>query len=122
MTCRARLPLFSAVLIGAPVAVAAAQIPDVPVIATAKAGPCKMTIQGGPSSFLAIVTGLAPGELLRITSDSEGEVMKWETRAQDDGRLAQIIIPLVRGKTFGTAFLRIAGQRCQIEASYPWRE
>ena len=112
-------------LIGALVASSvpsSAQLPGHPVIATSKAGPCRMTVQGGPSSFIIITTGLEPGEKLQLTSDSEGEVGRWESSADGEGRLAQVIIPLVVGKSFGSARFEVVGKRCRIEVSYPWRE
>jgi hypothetical protein len=81
-----------------------------------------MTISGQGSSFLVAVTGLAPNEPLKLMSNSEGEVLNWESAAEDDGRFGAILIPLVKGKTFGTARFELVGQRCRIEASYPWRE
>ena len=81
-----------------------------------------MTIRGGDSSFLIVVTGLEPGERLELTSNSEGEIGKWTSQAEDDGRYATIVIPLVTGKSFGTANLELIGKRCRIAASYPWRE
>ena len=93
-----------------------------PVIAQTKAGPCRMTVSGEGSSFLIVVTGLQPNEPLKITSNSEGEVGSWDSHAQDDGRYATIVIPLVKGKTFGTASLEVVGRKCRIEASYPWKE
>ena len=118
----------SALLIGSVISLcgtaeaAAAESRAVPLVAQANAGPCHMTVSGGSSSFLIEVTGLRPNEPLKLTSTSEGEVLRWEGTAQDDGRFGTIIIPLVKGKTFGTASFEVEGQRCQIEASYPWRE
>lgn len=100
----------------------AIEVPEPAIVSEAKAGPCRMTVLGGTSSFLIVVTGLKPGETLNITSRSEGEVLRWESAAQDDGRYGTVVIPLVKGKSFGTASLEVAGQRCRIEASYPWRE
>ena len=100
----------------------AAKSDDSPVVARAKAGPCQMTISGGTSSFLAVVTGLAPNEPLKLTSNSEGEIIRWDGNAQEDGRFGVVLIPLVIGKSFGTARFELVGQRCRIEASYPWRE
>lgn len=81
-----------------------------------------MTVSGEGSSFLVVVTGLTPGEPLKVTSTSEGEVIHWDSNAQDDGRFGTVVIPLVHGKSFGTANIEVVGQRCRIEASYPWRE
>jgi hypothetical protein len=100
----------------------AAKLDDLPVVARAKAGPCQMTIYGDNSSFLATVTGLTPNEPLKLTSNSEGEIRRWDGTAQEDGRFGVILIPLVVGKSFGTARFELVGQRCRIEASYPWRE
>ena len=104
------------------IAAKARESDEPPVVARAKAGPCQMTISGADSSFLAIVTGLAPNERLKIMSNSEGEVLNWESTADDDGDYRVIVIPLVIGKSFGTARFEVVGQRCRIEASYPWRE
>jgi hypothetical protein len=100
----------------------AGQSDDIPIVARAKAGPCQLTISGLDSSFLATVTGLSPNEPLKLTSNSEGEIMRWDGKAQEDGRFGVILIPLVTGKSFGTARFELVGQRCRIEASYPWRE
>ncbi|HZB69748.1 MAG TPA: hypothetical protein VE403_05235 [Sphingomicrobium sp.] len=81
-----------------------------------------MTIYGENTSFLATVTGLTPNEPLKLTSNSEGEIRRWDGTAQEDGRFGIILIPLVVGKSFGTARFELVGQRCRIEASYPWRE
>ena len=114
--------LASIALFADSIGAAAGQAADLPVVARAKAGPCQMTISGANSSFLAVVTGLKPNEPLKVVSNSEGEVLHWDAEAQDDGRYGMILIPLVRGKSFGTARFEVIGQRCRIEASYPWRE
>jgi len=114
--------LASIALFAGSIEATAGQADDPPVVARAKAGPCHLTISGQNSSFLAVVTGLTPNEPLKIVSNSEGEVLNWDARAQDDGRYGMILIPLVRGKSFGTARFEVIGQRCRIEASYPWRE
>ena len=101
---------------------APAQTFESPVVASARAGPCKMTVRGENTAFLVVVTGLEPGESLQIISNSEGEIRKWTSQAQDDGRFGTIILPLVVGKSFGSANLEVVGKRCRIEASYPWRE
>jgi len=101
---------------------AQSQTPESPIVVTAKAGPCVMTVRGEDLAFLIVVTGLLPGETLQITSNSEGEIRKWTSQAQDDGRYGTIILPAVTGKSFGSANLEVVGKRCRIEASYPWRE
>ena len=99
-----------------------AQSSDLPKVTEAKAGPCRMTVSGEGSSFFVVVSGLQANEPLKITSRSEGEVLSWESTAQGDGRYVTVTIPLVRGKSFGTANLEVVGRRCRIQASYPWRQ
>lgn len=100
----------------------AASSQDLPVVTEAKAGPCRMTVYGENSSFLVVVTGLVPGEALKVTSTSEGEVLRFGGTAEDDGRYGTVVVPLVKGKSFSRATLEVIGQRCRIEASFPWRE
>jgi hypothetical protein len=117
-----RLWLASIALSAGTIEATAAQSDDLPVVARAKAGSCQMTISGRGSSFMATVIGLTPNEPLKLTSNSEGEIIRWDGQAQDDGRFGVILIPLVVGKSFGSARFELVGQRCRIEASYPWRE
>jgi hypothetical protein len=121
MKMRLRASLFSTAMIGF-AATASSQTSESPVVASAKAGPCTMTVRGESVAFLIVVTGLEPGESLQIVSNSEGEIRKWMGQAQDDGRFGTIILPAVIGKSFGSANLQVVGKRCRIEASYPWRE
>ena len=116
------LRLRAIVLVSGSLATGVRVSDEAPVVARARAGPCQLTIAGRTSSFLATVTGLAPNEPLKVMSNSEGEVLNWEATAEDDGSYGVIVVPLVRGKSFGTARLEVIGQRCRIEASYPWRE
>ena len=100
----------------------AAPASDMPVVARASDGPCRMTISGVGQYFAIEVTGLAPGEDLVFESLSEGEAIKSGTKASQSGTYASIVIPLVKGKTSGTATVIVTGSRCRIQASYPWRE
>jgi len=117
-----RLWLVAIALFAGPIEANAGQSNDIPVVARSKAGPCQLTILGRDSSFMATVTGLTPNESLKLTSNSEGEIVRWDGKAEDDGRFGVILIPLVTGKSFGIARFELVGQRCRIEASYPWRE
>lgn len=121
MTKRLTISLLSTALTGWAGA-ATAQAIDSPVVSSAKAGPCTMTVHGEGTAFLIVVTGLEPRESLQIISNSEGEIRKWTGEAQDDGRFGTIILPQVIGKSFGSANVQVVGKRCRIEASYPWRD
>lgn len=99
-----------------------AQNLDVPRIATARDGPCRMEVRGRDSSFLIHVTGLIPGETLTMVSDSEYEIIKDFPKATEDGEYHLILIPLVKGHSRGIVHLSITGSRCRLKTSFPWRE
>ena len=119
------LVLFARVAAAAAMGLAAPALAapdDLLLVAKTRAGPCTMTVEGGPSNFLITVTGLEPDETLALTSNSEGEVMKFEGKAQADGRYATIAVPLVEGKSFGQDTFEVVGRRCRISATFPWKE
>lgn len=96
--------------------------PDAPVVARASAGPCRMTVFGASPYFMVKVTGLQPNEPLEIISNSEGEVLRQASTAERGGEYLAVVIPFVKGKSFGSATYTVSGRRCRIEASFPWRE
>ena len=99
-----------------------AQPADLPLIAQDSDGPCRMSVRGGGNYFAIEVSGLVRSEELVVTSASEGEVISRVTKAGPDGTYTAVDIPLVQGKSSGRGTFTVKGSRCEVRASYPWRE
>ena len=93
-----------------------------PIVARHYDGRCQMTVHGEETVFLVVVTGLERSEPLSVSSNSEGELRRWKSKSEADGRYAVIILPQVKGKTSGKDTVEVTSSKCRVRATFPWRE
>lgn len=66
-------------------------------------------------------SGFEPKEEIEIYSESEGEKMKFDMMASDDGKIRYGLFPGVKGKSFGKSFLEIKGKTTKdLKVKYKW--
>ena len=86
-------------------------------------GDCRLILERlnpGQTAYRAHVTGLTPGEKLRIESDSGGVVLHSSEQADAYGRFSAYVFPEVLGKQNGQAKYRLYAEYCQLHIDYHW--
>lgn len=91
------------------------------LIAETRDGSCHLTVEGQGQVFTVHVLGLKPGELLNLTSVSEGESLTNTANARPDGSYGMTLFPAVEGKASGKVTLSVKSSRCQLKVTFPWR-
>lgn len=86
-------------------------------------GDCRLVLERlntGQTVYRAHVTGLTPGEALRIESASGGVVLHNSYQADADGRFSAYVFPEVLGKQYGQAHYRLYAGSCSLRIDYQW--
>ena len=64
--------------------------------------------------------GFEPNEELEITSDSEGEVAKYKSEADGNGRFINMLLPAVVGKESGVVTYTVVAKVGTLTVSFEW--
>jgi hypothetical protein len=69
-------------------------------------------------SFVIYGEGFEPNEELTSTSNSEGEVIEYENKADSNGRFTTVLLPSVVGKESGTVTYTVSGKAGTLSVSF----